>query len=144
MEFREEITPEMQEAWFRKINNDINYYFLIIAEDKEIGLINVRDINYKIGQGESGIFIWDDEYLNTPISFQASFCLTDFCFDELHLISLQSHVLKDNSRAIKFNIAMGYQLSPNQDDKYNQEYTLTQEKYITHRNKILKLLRYGN
>ena len=29
MEYKDYITPEMQSAWFRKINNDNNFYFII-------------------------------------------------------------------------------------------------------------------
>lgn len=144
MEYRDEITQEMQERWYEKINNDNNYYFLIEVDGKEIGLINVRDIDYGIGVGEPGIFIWDDDYLNSPFSFQASIAFIDFCFGELGLSKLVIHVLRDNIRAIKFNIAFGYKLSPRQETTYNQEYTLNYSDYKKKRNKLLKLLRYGN
>ena len=80
MEYKEYITPEMQETWFNKINNEHNYYFIIEFEGKEIGLINMRNIDYEKGQGEGGIFIFDDEYLNSDVSFRASLCQADFCF----------------------------------------------------------------
>ncbi len=144
MEYRNEITPEMQERWFDKINNDNNYFFLIEVDNKEIGLINVRDIDYERKEGEPGIFIWDDDYLNSTISFQAAMALTDFCFEDLGLSKLIIHVLHNNVRAIKYNLAFGYKISPCQGDIYNQEYTLTFCDYKNKRNKLLKLLRYGD
>lgn len=140
MEYRDEITPEMQERWFDKINNKFNYYFLIEVDGKEIGLINVRDIDYELRIGEPGIFIWDDEYLNSTISFNAALNLTDFCFENLGLKELVIHVLKDNRRAIQFNKAYGYTLSPNQETVYNQEYRMDYETYKKKRNKIVKLI----
>ena len=67
MEFKEHITPEMQLNWFKKINNENNYFFIIEFEGKEIGLINVKDIHYSEKVGEGGIFIYDDNYLNSDI-----------------------------------------------------------------------------
>ncbi|MBD5213049.1 MAG: GNAT family N-acetyltransferase [Bacteroidales bacterium] len=141
MEYRDEITPEMQEKWFQKINNDKNFYFLIEIDNNEIGLINVRDINYEKGQGEPGIFIWDDKYLDSTVSFQSCLCLHDFCFETLGLKELVIHILRDNKRAIKFNKALGYKISDNQKEVYNQEYTLNINDYIEKRNKIKNLLK---
>lgn len=140
MEYREEITPEMQKAWFKRIDNIYNFYFLINVDGKDIGLINVRDVDYQKGTGEPGIFIWDEDYLNSTITFNAALNLTDFCFETLGLKELIIHVLKDNKRAIQFNKAYGYTLSPNQEDIYNQEYRMRYEKYIDRRNKIIKLI----
>jgi UDP-4-amino-4,6-dideoxy-N-acetyl-beta-L-altrosamine N-acetyltransferase len=139
MEYRETITPEMQLKWFNKINNDKNYYFIIVYQGQEIGLINVRDINYEEGEGEAGIYIYNDEYLNTPISFQASFCLCDFCFDTLKLNRLIAHILKDNKRAIKFNKMIGYKISTNQENINNQLYILTCNDYLIVRDEIAKI-----
>ena len=144
MEFRDEITPQMQENWFRKIENDNNFYYIIWIDNKEIGLINIRDINYETGEGEPGIFIWDDDYINTPVSIQAVLALTDFGFDELNLKKMVIHVLSDNKRAIKFNLVFGYTLSPNQEQVYNKEYILYPEAYNKKRKQLLKLLNYGN
>lgn len=141
MEYREEITPEMQEAWFLKINNSNNFYFLITKDDKEIGLINVRDIDYGKGEGEPGIFIWDDDYINTPVSVMATLALTDFCFEELKLKRLIAHVLKDNMRAIRFNKAIGYKLTPGQEEIMNQEYLLVPDSYKIKKNRIIKYIR---
>jgi len=35
MEFRDEITPEMQKEWFLSINNNENYYFIIEYQQKK-------------------------------------------------------------------------------------------------------------
>ena len=120
MEYREIISPEMQEKWFDKINNMNNFYYIIDKDGKEIGLINVRDIDYEKGIGEPGIFIWDDDYLNSTVSFQAGLCLIDFCFEKLGLQKLIIHVLKDNKRAIQYNNALGYKLSPDQENIKNK------------------------
>ena len=140
MEFRDYITAEMQLAWFQKINNDQNYYYIIVFEGEEIGLINIRDVDRINGTGEPGMFIWEDTYLNSDISFRAAFTFLDFVFNELKLKKVIIHVLSNNKRAIKFNKALGYRLSENQEGIYNQEYTLTSSIYEQFKNKIIKYL----
>lgn len=130
MEYREYITEEMQRAWFHRIDNDHNFYFIIEYEGKEIGLINIRDVDYDLKTGEPGIFIWDDEYLNTEVPMRASFCLGDFVWDTLKLDSQHIHVLKSNKRAINVNKFFGYQLKSGQDNVENQEYILTRERMM--------------
>lgn len=140
MEYREIISPEEQLNWYNRINNSFNFYYLIVVENDEIGLINIKDVNYDEGIGEPGIFIWDDRFLNSDISFRSAFVLTDFAFDILRLKKMVAHVLSDNKRAIQYNKMYGYQLSDNQDGKFNQEYTLEKERYYNCRDKIIKYL----
>ena len=140
MEYRKIISAEEQLKWFRKINNYNNYYFLIITGGMEVGLINIRDIDNEKKTGEPGIFIWNDNFLNSDISFRASALLMDFVFDILELQKLVIHVLSDNKRAISYNKLWGYRLSDNQDGLYNQEYTLDRENYQKYKNKIIKYL----
>lgn len=48
MEYRETITPEMQKKWFDKLNNGKdNFYFILQYKGEDIGLINVKDIDYE-------------------------------------------------------------------------------------------------
>lgn len=139
MEYRDYITPEMHARWFDKVDNDNNYYFIIEYLGEEIGLVNMRDIDYSSGEGEGGIYIYADEYLNSDISFRVILCLMDFCFDELKFNRTIAHILRDNKRAIKFNKFIGFKISDNQEDIENQLYSLTQEDYYKQRDKIIKL-----
>ncbi|MCG6538004.1 MAG: GNAT family N-acetyltransferase, partial [Syntrophales bacterium LBB04] len=83
MEYKEYITPEMQKAWFNRINNDNNYYFIIEYEGKEIGLINTKDIDHEKQEGEGGIYIYDDSCLKTDVPVRASQCHGEFFFETL-------------------------------------------------------------
>jgi len=138
MEFRDEITPEMQIKWFHRINNENNYYFIIEFDGKEIGLINVRDIDYALKEGEVGIFIYDDDYLNSDVSFRACLCLDDFCFETLKLERLIGHIIRDNKRSIKFGEFLGFIIEPQQENVYNQKYILLPKNYFEQREIILK------
>lgn len=140
MEYRDHITSEMQSNWFRKIDNDNNYYFIIEYQGEEIGLINIRDIDYFKGEGEGGIFIYDDSLLNSTISFQATLCLYDFCFEKLRLHRITAHILSDNKRAIQYNKMLGFKKYGEQNDVLNQLYILESEDYYSSRQKIWKIL----
>lgn len=140
MEYREEITPEMQEQWYKKISsNGKDYYFLIEIDGKDIGCINIRDIDYEKKEGEPGIFIWDDDYLESDASYRSVFAMMDYVFDTLNLQKMVIHILNDNTRAIRFNTSYGYKLSEGQEGIYNQRYTLEKEDYFKRRNLIIKL-----
>lgn len=149
MEYREHITAEMQKKWFAKVDNDCNYYFIICFDGKEIGLTNVKDVNRAEGTGEGGIFIYEDEYLNTDVPFRVIFALNDFCFDELKLESMVAHIMSDNKRAVDFNVLLGYKKLECEENAKNDApvskltYILKKNDYFTKRNRFAKVLIRG-
>ncbi|TND09667.1 MAG: GNAT family acetyltransferase [Bacteroidetes bacterium] len=129
MEYREEISPEMQEKWFAGINTVRNNYFIIVHEGVKIGLISGADIHWEKKETRNGgIFIWEQEYWNTTIPLSASFLLTDISFI-LGLEKTFIRVLRDNTKAIAFNRQLGYRIVDEHDENYNQLYVLTQDHY---------------
>ncbi|MCA6362795.1 MAG: GNAT family N-acetyltransferase [Bacteroidetes bacterium] len=130
MEFREEITPEMQEEWFCKINNRNHGFYLIEHDGKFIGMVNGRDIDWeKKTTGSGGIFIWDESWWNTAVPVAAVMLLIEISF----ILGLEYNyirVLRHNTHAIDFNRQLGYRLLPGQDEAENQEYLLTRETYF--------------
>lgn len=151
MEYRDYITPEMQQKWFDKISNTTNdFFFLIIVNNIEVGLINIKDIDWGKRTGESGIFIWDDSCLHKGISYRAALCQRDFAFNVLHLEYISVHILNTNVQSINYNKKFGFELSYNDiiksDKEVNQLYILTKESYLKHRQKIMNYInsRYKN
>lgn len=140
MEYRETITPEMQREWFKKINNDKNFYFIINYDSKEIGLINLKDVDYINKVAECGIFIYEKDFLNSTISIRSTLTICDYAFEYLKLDSIITHVLSDNKNAITYNKFFGSILEPNQEMVYNQRYVRKREDYYKRRKKILKML----
>lgn len=129
MEYREHITPEMQERWFKSINNNYNLFFVIEYRDQKIGLINGKDIDWDKKSMETGIFIWDKKYLNTHIPL-----LAVLIFGELgvHTFGLKAyaHILKTNHRAKRYNKLLGFVLCDGQEDVNNQLYVMTKDTYL--------------
>ena len=137
MEYQKFITPEMQKEWFDSINNDNNLYYIIVYKEEEIGLINIKDINYENKSGEGGVFIFNDRYLNTDISYKSHICLFDYYFLKLNLDIIKSHVRGFNQRARRLTLYMGFK-------PINEtEYILTKDDYLNNSNRIRLVNKYN-
>ncbi|MFW2524738.1 GNAT family N-acetyltransferase [Aliarcobacter butzleri] len=108
MSFKDYITPEMQKKWFEKINNDNNYFFIINIDGKDVGLTEIKNIDYTNSIGESGIFIYDDSYLNGIYSYLVVYIIFEFAFSALKLNLIKSTVIDNNKRAVRFNKSLGF------------------------------------
>ena len=128
MIYRDYITPEMQEAWFQKINNDHNFYFIIEYQGREVGMINIKDVDYEKRTGEPGMFLYDDKLWNSDVGMRSSLCLGSFIWDTLALDSMYIHVLSSNKRALQYNLLCGYETVPGHDNMESQMLVLTREK----------------
>lgn len=129
MEFREEITPKMQQKWFDRINNFNNFYYLIGYNGRKIGLINDKDIDWQARTSESGLFFWDKEYINTFYPVLASLVLLDVGFYYLDWHKSFVHVMYDNPKAIEYVHQIGYELCEEQQSQENQLYYLTKANF---------------
>jgi len=139
MVYRQCITEEMQIAWYNRINNDHNFYFIIEWESRSVGLINIRDINEAEKSGEAGVFFWDDACLNSDVPFRANLALFDFAYVVLGLKLLRAQVLRSNIRAIRFNKYMGFRLQPGQEAEDPQLYHQSREGFLMWRSKVAGL-----
>jgi RimJ/RimL family protein N-acetyltransferase len=139
MEYRKEITAEMQKKWFRSIDNEYNLYFIGLIDGKEVGLVNIKDLNPQKTEGEGGIFIWDDDYQFGDASFRIICCLYDYAFINCGFIRTYVHVLEDNKNAIKFNKALGFQkITDNNRIVGNCDWELTKDAYM--QSKVRKMI----
>ncbi len=121
MEFQEYITPEMQEKWFRTINNIHHFYFLIKKDNEWVGLIHLSNISFDEKTADAGIFISNQSYINTSIPAYASFALLDFAFMDIKLKSIHIKVNKNNKKALKYNQHLGFLYS---SESTNPEFIL--------------------
>lgn len=110
MLYKENISPEMQKKWYENINNEFNYYFIILSQDIPVGLANLKDIDIKLNTAEWGVFLNSSQYLNGIIGIQSTISLLEFAFNELGLKLVRSSILLTNQSAIKFNKQLGVNL----------------------------------
>lgn len=133
MFFKDYITPEMQEIWFHKINNDNNFYFIIEFDGKEIGLINIKDIDWENGCGETGVFIYDDVYLNSDIAYRAHLVMFDFVFCNMGIKNTFYHITNENTRARRFMAFLGGKQET--EDLSDTLFFLLKEDYLNNYNR---------
>jgi UDP-4-amino-4,6-dideoxy-N-acetyl-beta-L-altrosamine N-acetyltransferase len=138
MEYRGNISPEMQRDWFRSVDTFNNFYFIIEYEGKKIGLINSSHIDWETVSSEGGIFLWDDQYYETFVPVWASLCLLETTYFILGAGRSVIKTLNDNERAKKLNVHLGYELQAGQEEVYNQSYLLTAESFKLHAHKLFK------
>lgn len=110
MFFQKEISQEEQKNWFKRIDNEFNFYWIIHHQNKPLGLINTSDISFHGGSAYSGLFIHDPEWQNTQIPVLASLAMLDFNFRVLKLRKILAKVREDNQVAIRYNQNLGFEM----------------------------------
>jgi len=141
MQFRDEITPEMQLNWFRSIDNFENYYYIVEFQGKKVGLINDKNMDWDARTSESGLFFWDKEYLKTFIPVLASLVLLEMGFYYLNWNRSYIHVMNTNFDAIGYVLQVGYELCEGQENEENQLYYLTRDNFEKKSRNIRKAAR---
>ncbi|MBU1009745.1 MAG: GNAT family N-acetyltransferase [Bacteroidetes bacterium] len=129
MDYREEITPEMQLKWFHSINNNENLYLFIEYKGDPIGLVNAKNISWDNLTTEGGIFIWDKRYINSPVALLTAMTFGELAANVFHLRAI-ARILKTNKRAIRYNKLIGFELAEGQEHKINQLYVFSGEKFL--------------
>jgi RimJ/RimL family protein N-acetyltransferase len=100
---RDYITKEMQIKWFERINNQFNYFFIILYKTNKIGLCELKNIDYHYYTAEAGMFIYDDKYRNGIVPYASILLLMDFAFYRIKIKKIIIKILDENKRAIRFN-----------------------------------------
>ncbi|MES2515235.1 MAG: GNAT family N-acetyltransferase [Bacteroidota bacterium] len=138
MQFKEYITPQMQLAWYKNINNKYNYYFIIEDDHKKVGLINCKDAAPDNKLAEGGIFIWEKSYWGTPIPALASLTMLQAVFEVFKSGDGSiATVACDNKVALDFNKMLGYEIIGKTPDGNYYKLHLTKDKYHSHCKKLI-------
>ncbi len=128
--YREYITPEMQTDWFKTVNNHRNLYTIIHYRGEQVGVINLKHIDWEQKTFEGGIFIPYERHHNTPLPAIVSVLTTEIPFTWFDWNVGYAHVLQSNKQTQAFIRQLGYELSPGQESVENQEYRITRENYL--------------
>ncbi|MCO5261131.1 MAG: GNAT family N-acetyltransferase [Crocinitomicaceae bacterium] len=137
MEFQEEISVESQQKWFQSIENA--HYFVIFSENKPIGLIDVKKIDYQSKTAESGLFIGDSTFIGSGIALGASILLLDYAFTTLKLENVTAKINKNNKVAEQYNQLLGFQKTQAINDLFDY-WVLSKENYQQKRPTLVKIV----
>ncbi len=130
MEYRQHITPQMQQQWFDRLSPIADFYFMIEYRGEMVGMIHASGINWLEGRGDAGLFIFEDRYLSTYIPVLASLCLLDLFFGVFGLQRLYAKVMRNNPVATEYNKRLGFKALPDQAAHDFQLYKLERADYL--------------
>lgn len=102
--YRNDLTVEDQKNWIKtKVETGETAQFMIwdMADNKQIGCVYLRDIDYANHKCEFGIFIGYEEYLGGGRGREAAMLIYKYGFEQLHMHKIFLRVLADNERAIR-------------------------------------------
>lgn len=105
---KSEVNKEQQLKWFKSLDRDLDYYYLICLECKPVGVVSLKGVDGVAAQ--PGVFIGDDSVDGQGYGFVSVFMLNYFAFNILRLNKLEARILDDNKSAIRFNRSFGYVL----------------------------------
>lgn len=108
MEYREIISPEMQQRWLASVQNGPYAYFLIRVGEEPVGMIHLSHIDTETHTAEAGLFIGEERFSGTGIALGASLLLLDYAFNELGLHAVTAKVKQENRTAEKYNALLGF------------------------------------
>lgn len=139
MEFKNHISKEMQEDWFKKIDNENHFFFIIHFQDVPIGMIHISDIDWRKKSAQSGLFISKKEYMKTNAPVSASLAMLDVFFDFLGIETVFAKTHHQNLDAIRYNQALGFEKSKSAEGNVFDIYVLTKNRYYAHADKLRKI-----
>lgn len=140
MFYQDIITPEMQKKWFNSINNIYNHYYIIEYKDRKIGMIFCKNDNYEERTTETGIFIWDKQYLNSFVPVLASIIFGDLGFNFTEMKKVFATVRQKNKQVINYVTEMGYRVYKEFPDEEKVTYSLTKDVFYSKTDKIRKAI----
>lgn len=113
MIWREPITPEMQQTWYKKISKDANAAYFIIEEQAggtPVGVVDIKKIDQRHRNAEWGIFMGESAHRGQGFATEAACLLLHHAFKQLKLHKVKATLLADNTASIRFHKSLGFKL----------------------------------
>lgn len=107
----EQITPEMQEKWYRErvYNNEKNKYFMVcIKDERPIGLISLNNIDYNNRRTDFAYYIANPADRVPLRSVEAERLILNYAFRNLGLNKVCCEVFVYNKAVVRFHEKFGF------------------------------------
>lgn len=132
--YREIITIEEHEAWFREVSSPLHYILVIHYRDRDVGIVIVKDFLPDRMMPRCGAFIWDEDYIGTKVPILSILIALDFFFYTVGISGTESVVLKGNSPAIKMNRFFGFEFTERDGESY--KISMDKKTYLENRDRL--------
>lgn len=101
------ITPEDQQNWFKRVNQDATQmYWVVYENDRPIGLASIININRRFKSCESGVYLAEKHELNTVMQNTALFL--HVAFNILDLNRIESRIMSNNKKVVRYHELQGW------------------------------------
>ncbi|AFM12265.1 GNAT family N-acetyltransferase [Turneriella parva] len=137
--YRKIISEAEQDKWFDEMNRKEHYVFVVIHEEKRIGVVYLRDIPENRASSTCGLFFWDDDYISTRIPVFAALLALDFASYHCEVNRIESIVLKDNTAGIKMYTFFGFDLEEKDGDSFL--ISISRETYLRKRDSLMNFIK---
>ena len=144
MEFTDFITEKMQHNWFKELHPLNDFYFVIEYKGVLVGLIHIAKIDWQNRKAQSGLFIWEENFLGSPVPIMASLNLLDTFFNVFVINQIEAKVKHDNFVALTYNKFLGFEENGTANNKDFIKVSLYKEKYYSIENDIKSYLDQPN
>lgn len=104
-------TRESHENWIETMVKTKRVVQFIITEksnNRDIGSVYLRDIDYENSKAEYGIFIGEEDALGRGFGTEAAKLMLKYAFEKLSLHKIMLRVFADNTRAVQSYINAGF------------------------------------
>ena len=130
MFYKGEITATMQKEWFASIDNEQNFFFVIIYKQAPVGLINISSIDWENKTAYTGLFIYEEKFWGSDVPVMASLAMLDVFFILFDIQSAYAKVKGNNMVAHNYNSSLGFSRTKKIEYGLGYEYMLQKEIYL--------------
>ena len=110
-------TKESHEYWLKNfVETGKVAQFIILLDDKGVGSVYLRDIDYDKKSAEYGIFIGEESARGKGVGTKSANLILEYAFGELKLEKIFLRVYKDNPGAIKSYENAGFKKNGRSED----------------------------
>lgn len=130
MDFQETISPQDQITWFQGLNPISDFYFVIEYKGAKVGLIHTAKVDWDLGTGDVGLFIWEKLLWGSYVPVMASLTMLDTFFVLFTLNTFTAKVKNENRGVLKYNEALGFLSTSKQTKPGFAFMELNREQYV--------------
>lgn len=102
------ISKSEQIDWFKSIDWESSYYWMIIFDNKDRGIIYINNFNADKDSIETNIFIFQEQDKGNPEFIRALWIISYLCFEKFNIKMLQSKIQVENLPAIEIDKFFGF------------------------------------
>ncbi|MGV0983527.1 MAG: GNAT family N-acetyltransferase [Limnohabitans sp.] len=135
MFYKNEISKDAHNKWVNSLNLDKNFYFIYDVNSEDIGVVNIKNIDFFKKDGEYGIFVANKKFLGSHLNIAAVLFIYEYAFNKIGLDRLQAHIIPTNGKAIRMNTSLGFKLV----DSEHHRYILVKSDYLNVKNRFERL-----